>query len=524
MTHEVSSAPSPVQTAELGEGSPPDLGNAAARGASITVTAQVVRFVLQICSLIVLARLLTPHDFGVVAMVTSITGVAAILREFGLSAIQAKTLDDGERSNLFWVNVAVGVGCAAVLALAAPLFDRLYNQSGLTPIVLALTGVFLVSGANTQFSAELSRELRFKALATADVAAQAGGIAVAVALAASGAGYWAIVGQQLTVAVLTLVLNMRACAWRPGRYRRSVSVTRFFRFGGGVLGVQLISYLTMNVDNIAIGITSGATSLGLYSRAYQLLMTPLNQINAPLTRVVLPVLSRVQDDDATYNRYLHRAQLVACYLTATVFTVCTGLSYPLTAVLFGPRWLGVAPIFALLAVGGVFRSIAQISYWAYLSRGKTLAQLRLYLVIRPVMIVIIVAGVPWGPRGVAAACSIAYFGYWLASLWHVSRAARVDGRSLFRTAFRSVVLVSTPSGLAAWAATFIVDSPVLQLGIGAVLAAVSLSVSVLISRAVRTDAQFIVGFAMRGIGRVAPARSRRGKAVGRHRAAERRVR
>jgi O-antigen/teichoic acid export membrane protein len=474
-----------------------------------------MRFVLQIGSLVILARLLTPHDFGVVAMVTTITGIAAILRDFGLSAIQATKLSDAERSNLFWMNVAVGVSCGLALVATAPLIQRLYGQSGLTPIVYALSTVFVISGVNTQFGAELARELRFKALAFADISAQACGIVAAISLALLNAGYWAIVAQQIVVALMTLTLNASACRWRPGRYKRSVSITRFFKFSGGVLGVQLISYLTMNIDNVAIGAYWGANALGLYSRAYQLLMTPLNQINAPLTRVVLPVLSRVQNNQKLFERYVHRAQLVACYVTATVFTVCAALAVPLTAVLFGPKWNGVAPIFALLAIGGVFRSIAQISYWIYLARDKTVAQLRLYLVIRPIMIAIILAGLPWGAEGVAAACSVAYFLYWVASLWHVSRRAHVRAAPLFQTAAHAVLLLCVPCGLAAWLATLFVGPAILQLVVGVLLAGLALLVSAAVFPSVREDLAIMIDIVVRNVNRLEANRARR-RYVGRH--------
>src|SRR4029079_15892650 len=122
-----------------------------------------------------------------------------------------------------------------------------------------------------------------------------------------------------------LLVNIVSCRWRPGLYRRSVSIRRFFRYGGGLGGTQLLSYATTHIHNRAIVGVWGAGPLGLHSRAYQLLMTPLNQINAPLTSVALPVLSRVQDDDVAFDRYLRRAQVVGCYATATVFAVCAGL-------------------------------------------------------------------------------------------------------------------------------------------------------------------------------------------------------
>jgi O-antigen/teichoic acid export membrane protein len=489
---------------------PVGLGVAAARGTGITLAMQGVRFGLQFISLVVLARLLTPADFGIVAMVTAVVGVADILRDFGLSsaAIQAKTLNNAERSNLFWVNVGIGAAGAAVIMLCTPLIGRLYGQHHLTPIIFSLAWVLIISGVNTQFNAELTRSLRFKVLAFADVGAQALGITGAIITAVLGGGYWAIVVQQIVVAVMTLTFNVAVCRWRPGLPSRSVSIRRFFRFGGGVLGTQLIGYATKNVDNIAVGAYWGAGPLGLYSRAYQLLMTPLSQINAPLTRVALPVLSRVQDDDVVFARYLKKAQLVGCYLTATIFAMCAALAKPMVAVLFGPKWHAVAPIFALLAIGGIFRSISQISYWIFLSRGKTGAQFKQYLVTRPAMIAIILGGLPWGPIGVAVGCSIAYFLDWAVSLWWVGRATGVDSRALFRNAFRSLFLVSAPCGLVAFAGTLLTKNTIAELAIAALLGAAYLAVLISVSPTVRSDAQMISYFVKRSIGMKPKARHR----------------
>ena len=314
------------------------------------------------------------------------------------------------------------------------------------PIVLALGWLFVVSGVDAEFRAELSRSLRFKALAVTDIAAQAGSIAVAISLAAAGAGYWAVVGQQITLVVLTCASNVILCKWRPGLPRRSVSIRRFFRFGGSVLGTNVIAYATNNLDNVAIGIYWGSGPLGLYSRAYQLLMVPLQQVSVPMTRVVLPVLSRVQDDDETYARIVSKAQLVGCYMLASGFAVTAGVSVPLVALLFGPKWSGVAPIFAALAIGGDFRGIGQISYWMYLSRGRADAQLKLYLVTRPIMIGLMIAGLPWGPVHIAIGHSIGFFLFWIISLWAAGRCVRISVRPLFTQATRTLLLISLPAG------------------------------------------------------------------------------
>jgi O-antigen/teichoic acid export membrane protein len=477
------------------------LGETAARGTGVTLAGQACRAVLQMVSLVVLARLLAPEDFGLVAMVVSITGVADIIRDFGLSAaaVQARSLSSGERTNLFWCNLGIGLSCSAVVVAVAPLIVALYGEPRIGPVVYAVAGVFVVTGATTQFKAELSRGMRFRALVLADVVAQLLGIAAAIGLALSGAGFWAIVAQQIVVPVVTLVANVASCRWRPGLPRRGVPIRRFFRFGGGLLGTQLLSYLTKNIDNIAIGAYLGSVQLGLYSRGYQLLMTPLNQINAPLTQVALPVLSRVQDDDEVYGRYLRRAQIVGCYVTAPLFAVCAGLAWPLVELLFGDEWSAVAPVFAVLAVGGIFRAVAQLSYWIYLSRGLTGAQLRLFLVIRPIMIGLIFAGLPWGIVGVAAGCTAGALLQWLVPMWHVGRVAGVDARGLLGNAARALLVVSAPCGAVAALATLLPVPAAAQVGIGLVAVVLLVAVLARLVRPVRADLLLVLSYARRAL-------------------------
>ena len=156
-----------------------NLADKAARGGGVTLAFQAVKFIVQTASLILLARLLTPEDFGIVAMVVAITGAADLIRDFGLSlaAVQAKQLSDAERTNLFWANTGIGFVCCVVVSAAAPLIVWIYDKPELLPIVFAVAGVFIVSGAATQFRAELMRSLRFTALSTTDVLANAIGVA-----------------------------------------------------------------------------------------------------------------------------------------------------------------------------------------------------------------------------------------------------------------------------------------------------------------------------------------------------------
>jgi PST family polysaccharide transporter len=459
----------------------------AARGGAATLLVQLLRMVMQLGSIVILARLLEPAVFGLVAMVVAVIGIAELLRDFGLSiaAAQAPDVSVAERDNLFWANTALGVGSAALAAATTPLLVALYDEPLLAPIVLPLAVVFILSGMNAQYRADLARRLRFSSLALADLLGPAAGIGTAVVLAVQGAGVWALVAQQIVTSAVVLLINAINARWIPGRYDRSVSIRRFFRFGINVLGTHVLNYLTRNVDNVAVGALRGPDQLGLYSRAYQLVMVPLNQINAPLTNVAVPVLSRVSG--TALDRALHRAQLVSCYVTAPLLVVAAALADPLVLLLMGPDWDGLVPIFAVLAIGGIFRSISQIAYWTFLSTGRTGPLFRLQLWTQPIMMVLIVAGAPWGGLGVAVGHLVANIGYWIVSLVVAGRETGVKVTQLFTTAATAVLAVAAPAGLAAWATTVLVADPWAQVGLGALAAALAaLAVGALVPK-VRRD-------------------------------------
>ncbi|MDR1998764.1 MAG: lipopolysaccharide biosynthesis protein [Frankiaceae bacterium] len=481
----------------------------------MALASQGIRLVFQIATLSVLARFLTPADFGLVASVTALAGVAGLLRDFGLSsaAVQAKTLTNEERTNLFWANLSLGIGCAAVICACAPLIESLYGNARLGPVAWALSTVFVFSAAATQFTADLSRSLKFKLIIAAELCGYIGSNIVAIALAVLGAGFWAIVAQQVSAAVIAMTGMIVATSWRPGWPRRDVSIKRFFRFGGGLLGAQLIHYATNNIDSVLLGAVKGPAVLGIYSRAYQLLLMPLNQTLVPLTRVALPVLSKVQDRQEAFDSYLRKAQTVGCYGTATIFALMTALSAPIVEILFGAGWGGVVPVLAILSAGGVLRANSQISYWAFLARGRTGAQFRIDLYSRPFMIAMIVAGLPWGAIGVAIGSSGAYAMYWLVSLLYAGRAADIDARGLARHALRVMIGVSAPLTISAFLGVLLVSNPFLQIALGGLFAAAYLALAAWALRFVRWDIMTMWSFGQRAMRRRAP------RAGGRHRMA-----
>ncbi len=481
------------------------LASAAARGGGITIASQVVKVVLMLGSTVVLARLLNPADYGLVVMVLAVVGVGEIFRDFGLSmaALQAKSLSQAQQSNLFWINTTVGLALGLIAFGVSYPLSTFYGQSDVVVITQALSLTFVLGGLSTQFKVRINRDLRFLALAFADLLPYALGIAGAIAIAFVYASFWALVAQQLIVAAATLVISVVLTRWRPGLPRR-VPMDGLISFGASFAGTQIISYLTRNIDSLLIGRVWGSTALGYYDRAYNLVVLPLTQINTPMSRVAVPVLARISGDEERFLSHLRRAQLVALYVTSSVFALLFALGTPLIVLVLGEQWRPAGPLMSVLAVSGVFRSLVQVVYWIYMSRGLAGAQLRFYLVAQPLLVGIIACGVPFGPLGVAVAVSIGYGLFWLSSLWWVWRVTKLNLRVLYADAFRALALIAVPMGAAAFVARALVES----LGGGDLLTVLAGllaglgwgAVACAVSRRVRSDLEKLVDFARRAVG------------------------
>jgi O-antigen/teichoic acid export membrane protein len=448
------------------------LGNRAARGVLVALGGQGLRIGVQVLSVVLLSRLLGPTDYGLLAMVMAVIGVADVFRDLGLStaAIQARTLSAQQRSNLFWVNTGTGLLLTVLAVVAAPLVEALYGRPELEAMTQALAVVFFLNGLATQYRADLTRRLRFGRLAAVDVLSPIAGLLVGVGLAASGAGYWALVGQQLAQYLVMTVLVVTAGAWLPSLPDRRTSMDGLLRFGWHMVGIELMGYAGRNADTLLIGTRSGAAALGLYNRAYQLLMAPLGQVRAPTTQVALPVLSRLQDDQERWAAYVRRGQQALGYTLVAGLGVVVGAAEPLTAVFLGDRWDGVAPVLRLMAVGGICQTLAFVGYWVYLSRGLTRQLIQYSLFETAVRLVCIVVGSTWGVVGVAAGFAVAPALTWPVSLWWLSRLAPIPLRELVHGALRILALTATVTA-SSWAAVRALDAAPALLSMGAALLA-----------------------------------------------------
>lgn len=483
----------PPQIDEEGAGHPAlgsseGLGERAARGAIITVGGQVLRILIQMAGVVVLARILSPRDYGLLAMVVAIVGVAEIFRDFGLSyaAVQARTLSSGQRSNLFWINTGLGASLTVVIIAGAPLIALVYGQPELRRIAMVLSFVFLFDGIATQYRADLNRHMRFSVLAMTDVASVMAAAAAAVLMAALGAGYWALVVQQLGQAVIGLAIVVGVSRWMPGKPSRHEPMRHLLRFGWHYVSAQLIQYVGSNADSFIIGTRFGASSLGLYNRGFQLLMAPLGQVRSPTTSVALPVLSRLRDDPVRHDRYLLRGQLALGYLFVVPIAFLAGAAAPIINLLLGDRWDSVVPIFRMLAVAGAVQTFSFACFWLYLSREITAELVKLSYIETGIRIACLWIGSRWGVLGVATGYAISAAIKWPFSLWLAARKTQCPVRSMVADATR-VMIVAVLCGVVGYVTCTLVPlEPIIEILLSAGMCVVAIGCAASVP-AVRRD-------------------------------------
>lgn len=491
---------------------PRGLAAAAGRGAVVTFAGQIARILIQLGGIVLLARMLSPEDYGLTAMVLAIIGVANILRDFGLSsaAIQAKTVTPGQRANLFWINAAIGAVLTGIVAALAVPIAGFYDDPRLVGVTLALSVTFLLNGVATQFRADLNRTFRFGNLALIEIVSQALALGVALGMAAMGWGYWALVAQQVLFVAFEVLALPVVGGWWPGLPRRGEPMRQFLTFGGGVVASQVLTYMSRNVDSVVIGRSFGAVDLGFYNRAFQLMLLPLNQINAPSSRVALPTLSRLQEQPERYRQFLSFGQRVLLNIVSLILGFSLAQAPAVVLIALGPQWSETVPLFQILAIAGFFQAASFVSYWVFLSEGLTTWLFWYTLATRPIMIAIIVAGALGGVHGVAWAYTLSVVVMWpLGMLW-LSRKSTASMGHLFLNGLRTLAVYGVAAG-ASWVSTQGIDpeAPFLQVLVGLVVF-VAVLAAALVVPAFRRDVQEIVAGRRHFLGR---SRGRKNGAV-----------
>jgi len=399
-----------------------DLKAKTIRGALARLCAQGASFVLRAGSLMVLARLLSPNDFGLVGMVTAFTGVLTLFRDFGLSAaaVQRTNVTQEQISTLFWINLLAGA-LLGLLALAmAPAIAAFYHEPQLFAVTTALAAGFVFNAAGTQHSALLQRQMRFTALAIINMVALAVGTTIAIAGAEAGYGYWALVAMTLSSPLVATIGFWLATRWVPGAPHRRVGIRSMMHFGGALTFTGLIVYVGYNAEKVLIGRFWGVDAIGIYGRAYQLINIPTDNLNSAVGEVAFSALSRLHDDPVRLKTYFLSGFSLILGLTLPITIACALFADDVVLVFLGPTWKDAAGIVRLLAPTIAVFSIINPLGWLIFSIGFVARGMKAAPVLATIMVTGYVVGLPYGPKGVAFAYS-AVLTLWLIPhiLWSV---------------------------------------------------------------------------------------------------------
>jgi PST family polysaccharide transporter len=386
-----------------------DLKSRALRGGFAKLAAQAAIFVLRIGSVVVLARLLEPKDFGLVGMVTAVTGAFNLFKDAGLSVVTVQKADitDDQISTLFWINLLVGVILGLCCIALGPALVSFYREPRLFWVAAAMGLGFVLNSAGVQHAALLQRQMRFVALATVDIVSWVFSVAVGITLSVAGFGYWALVWMAVVLPTASTAGAWLVARWVPGRPRRRVGAGSMMRFGSTVTLNTLVVYVAYNADKLLVGRLWGAAALGIYGRAYQLINIPTDNLNSAVGGVAISALSRVQNVPALLKQYFLKSYLLVLSFTLPV-TVASGLfAADIIGVVLGPKWEPAVPIFRLMAPTIFAFAIINPLGWLLFATGRVRRSLHMALVIAPAVILGYVSGLPFGAHGVAAGYSIA---------------------------------------------------------------------------------------------------------------------
>ena len=418
-----------------------DLRGRSARGGAVTIANQGGKFLLTLGSTAILARLLTPEDFGLIAMVVVVVSFIATFKDMGLSmaTVQRVEVNHGQVSTLFWVNVALSLGVMGVTAALGPVLAWFYKEPRLVKVTAVLATTIVFSGLTVQHQALLRRQMRFGVLAVIEITSMAIGLACAVIAAIRGLGYWSLVIMPIVREGCITAGVWIACRWRPGKPVRRSGVRHMLSFGAHLTGFNIVNYIARNLDKMLIGWQFGASVLGLYNKAYQLLLLPIQQINVPLTTVAVPALSRLQDQLERYRAY---------YIRGVLLTVAAGM--PIVTFLFvdaelailtvlGDQWQGSVDFFRVLGPAAFIGSFNVATGWVYISLGRTRRQFVWGIIGSAFTVTAYAVGMRWGASGVAGALSASFVILRIPSIVYCFSGTHLRMRDLVEAIWRPTV-------------------------------------------------------------------------------------
>lgn len=442
-----------------------DLKSRSVKGGVSTMAAQIISFVMTTAQTVILARLLVPEDYGLIAMVSSVTGFVTIFKDLGLSAavIQKDKITQSELSSVFWVNVLICFGIALVIALLSPALVHFYDEGRLLYITLLFALNIFIVGFSLQHSALLRRQMQFNKLALIQIGCVIINILVGITLAWLGFGYWTLVIQGLVFALLETIALWTICDWRPDFLLNKSKVASYLRFGAGITGFDVVNHFSRNMDNVFVGKFVGSVALGLYSKAYQLLMLPITQLRNPLNSVALPALSSLQNQGEKFRDFYTKYLFILAFFSMPVVVYLGVFADELIFIILGDQWVEAGPLFQILAMAAFIQPVVSTTGLILITTGEVKRYFNIGLINAIFMVSGFGIGVYLGGvRGVAITNVVVVYFLFIPTLYHNLRKSPVSVAQFLKE-ISIPLLYSVVSGAAMLVYAYYIEQLGLQL-------------------------------------------------------------
>lgn len=417
-------------------------------GVSWNFAARLGSQFFQVAFSIALARLLSPGEFGVIGMLLVFTGFAQALADGGLSSalIYRQNIDDMHRSTVFWLQVATGTCLSLIFYCGASTIAEFYHLPLLKPLSQLMAWTFILQALGLVHSALLMKQFRFKAIAIATLGSTILAGVAAILLARLGYGVWALAWQCLISTFVLTVLLWLLSGWRPRLAFNLTAARDLGGYGIYLLGYGSLNYWLRNGTNLLVGKAIGAHGLGIFSRAYTLMLLPLNNVSTVFGQVLFPALAQLQNDIPRFRDHYMKATRLIALVTFPLMVGIAALAEPLILLLLGPKWAEVIPILRILSFVGLFQSIIHPAGSVYTALGKTRTMFLLSIALGMAFLVIMLPALRLGILGI----TYAYAGWTLlAGLLNLHLVGRYMGSSTHAilASLAQITLIAATMGL-----------------------------------------------------------------------------
>ena len=352
---------------------------------------------------VILARLLSPEEYGLVAMVMIIIVYANLLVNFGFSVVlvQRKDVDNDQFSTVFWINSILGIVLCLFFAAVAPNIAQFYDRKIIVTLVYFLAPILVINSLGICHRVKLERALNFKPIAIAEISSVVLSTSIAIIMALNGYGVWSLVAQALIKSVVNSVILWFSSGWMPKWIMTLSSLKGMWNLTSVVMTNNLAEGFAGSMDRVIIGKVEGSQDLGAYEKAKQLMLMPTQLISGVISRVLLPSLSKLQEQPTKFAKAYKQ---IFGAVALVVFPMIFGLNFiaeDMILLLFGDQWKSMVQLFEIICWAGLFTVLNVMADNIIIASGNTKGLLKITLIEKPFLVALFFIGILWGANGVA---------------------------------------------------------------------------------------------------------------------------